>query len=31
MKIAPKRVNCISMIYNSFIYAYMPDAYALVS
>ena len=31
MRIAPKRVNCISMIYNTFIYAYMPHTYATVN
>ena len=31
MRIAPKRVNCISLIYNTFIYAYMPHTYATVN
>ena len=31
MRIAPKRVNCISLIYNTFIYAYMPHIYATVN
>ena len=24
MRVAPKRVNCILVIYNTFLYAYMP-------
>ena len=28
LRIPPKRVNCISVIYNTFIYAYMPHTYA---
>ena len=31
MRIAPKRVNCISLIYNTFIYAYMPHTYATIN
>ena len=31
MRIAPKRVDCISVIYNTFIYAYMPHTYATVN
>ena len=31
MRIAPKRVNCISLIYITFIYAYMPYIYATVN
>ena len=31
MKIAPKRVDCISVIYNTFIYAYMPHTYPTVN
>ena len=31
MRIAPKQVNCISMIYNTFICAYMPHTYATVN
>ena len=31
MRIAPKRVNCISVIYNTFLYAYMPHTYATVN
>ena len=31
MRVAPKRVNCISVIYNKFIYAYMPHTYATVN
>ena len=30
MRIAPKRVDCISVIYNTFIYAYMPHTYPTV-
>ena len=31
MRTAPKRVDCISVIYNKFIYAYMPHTYATVN
>ena len=31
MRIAPKRVDCISVIYNTFIYAYMPHTYPTVN
>ena len=31
MRIAPKRVGCISVIYNTFIYAYMPHTYPTVN
>ena len=31
MRIVPKGVNCISMIYNTFMYAYMPHTYAIVN
>ena len=31
MRIAPKRVNCISVIYNTFMYAYMPHTYPTVN
>ena len=31
MKIAPKRVSCISVIYNKFLYAYMPHTYVTVN
>ena len=31
MRIAPKRVNCISVIYNTFIYAYTSHTYATVN
>ena len=31
MRIAPERVDCISVIYNTFIYAYMPHTYATVN
>ena len=30
MRTAPKRVAYISVIYNKFLYAYMPHAYATV-
>ena len=30
MKIAPKRVSYISVIYNKFLYAYMPHKYATI-
>ena len=31
MSTAPKRVDCISVIYNKFLYAYMPHTYATVN
>ena len=31
MRIAPMQVDCISVIYNTFIYAYMPHTYATVN
>ena len=30
-KVAPKRVNCISVIYDTFLYSYMPHIYATVN
>ena len=30
MKVAPREINCISVNYNTFIYAYMPHTYASV-
>ena len=30
MRIAPKKINCISVIYNTSVYAYMPHTYATV-
>ena len=31
MRIAPKIANCISVIYNTLLYAYMPHTYATVN
>ena len=31
MRIAPKRVSCISVIYNKLLYAYVPHTYATVT
>ena len=31
MRIAPKRVSCISVIYNKLLYAYVPNTYATVT
>ena len=31
MRIAPKRLDCISVIYNTFMYAYMPHTYPTVN
>ena len=31
MRIAPEQVDCISVIYNTFIYAYMPHTYSTVN
>ena len=31
MRTAPKRVDCISVIYNKLLYAYMPHTYATVN
>ena len=31
MRIAPKRVDCISVMYNKFLHAYMPHTYATVN
>ena len=31
MRIAPKQLGCISVIYNTFMYAYMPHTYPTVN